>query len=721
VRLALDLEGGEYGAVDVRISGDADELAIERVRAATGAGTISLTGRVAGLGADALRRGAFDAAACEPVLDAAIDLGLLDRLPLRAFTDVRLQGALRGRASVRGTAAAPELAAEVEASGLAAELAAGALLQDVGMRLLLRERTVRIESLQGTVAGQQLAVAGEIAATDQGIDVRDLSVRTPDGGALVLAGRIGQGGGLQATLGSTAMQLRLESVPLDPWLQFAGMQPCGALLAGSMQWEPQATPPLHVQVEATAARLRAGLHEVPGRLSLAIVGDETSTRITALEASCGALRLHGSGSLAVAPLAALGDTEALLDAALALELDVPATQLGEVPPELLGCSELTGELRVAVRVGGTLRRPEPSAEIGLEGGSLLAAGQRLDELGVKLRATPTGVHVDSLHCSRGAGPIDVQGAFTAPGPLWSHWQQAGLDFSVRGENVLLHRRTGIKVRGDLDLKVRGPLTDVGIEGSVALRDSKMVTRMPLLDLRRTGGRATSTGIAIPGLDLGDRVAGHFDVRITTKEPFQIANNLLRGDLHVELALRGALSHPQLEGTVTGADTQIILPGMRLRAQALLVEWNRNEPLYPTLTVTARGRRMGVDVQAVVRGRYDRPEVVLSSDPVLPPDDLLVLVTTGSLPESLRGGAGVGAVLGAYLAQELADWIFGSESTEAKEGFIDRFSVETGTEISKAGSQSIVVEFRMLDRVYLQGERDVYEDLNMGVVYRLRFR
>ena len=72
-------------------------------------------------------------------------------------------------------------------------------------------------------------------------------------------------------------------------------------------------------------------------------------------------------------------------------------------------------------------------------------------------------------------------------------------------------------------------------------------------------------------------------------------------------------------------------------------------------------------------------------------------------------------------EELADYIFGSESTEAKEGFIDRFSFETGTEISAKGTESIVVEFRVFDRVYLQGERDVYEDINFGVVYRIRFR
>ena len=60
-------------------------------------------------------------------------------------------------------------------------------------------------------------------------------------------------------------------------------------------------------------------------------------------------------------------------------------------------------------------------------------------------------------------------------------------------------------------------------------------------------------------------------------------------------------------------------------------------------------------------------------------------------------------------------------TEAKEGFVSRFFVESGTEISADGTQSVVVQFRMFDNVYLEGERDVYEDVNFGIVYRIRFK
>jgi translocation and assembly module TamB len=168
---------------------------------------------------------------------------------------------------------------------------------------------------------------------------------------------------------------------------------------------------------------------------------------------------------------------------------------------------------------------------------------------------------------------------------------------------------------------------------------------------------------------------------------------------------------------------LILPGMRFRASTLLMRFERDDPHFPTLAVAADGRRHGYDVNLLVRGRYDNPEVLLSSIPPLGTDELIVLVTTGQRPATLqsKGAAGVGSLLGAYLAQELADYLFGSDSTEEKESFIERFTLETGTEISANGNESIVVEFRILDRVFLQGERDVYEDINLGVLYRLRFR
>ena len=46
--------------------------------------------------------------------------------------------------------------------------------------------------------------------------------------------------------------------------------------------------------------------------------------------------------------------------------------------------------------------------------------------------------------------------------------------------------------------------------------------------------------------------------------------------------------------------------------------------------------------------------------------------------------------------------------------------KAGREISRGGVESLVVDFDLDDRFALRGERDIYEDYNMGLVYRFRF-
>ncbi|MGK0264569.1 MAG: translocation and assembly module TamB, partial [Planctomycetota bacterium] len=194
-----------------------------------------------------------------------------------------------------------------------------------------------------------------------------------------------------------------------------------------------------------------------------------------------------------------------------------------------------------------------------------------------------------------------------------------------------------------------------------------------------------------------------------------------GEVSSALVVRGTLRAPRIEGTLAMPRGTITFPGCTFRTSNALLQFDRNDSSFPTVSLTAAGRRHGYDVRMVIRGSYHAPEIQLSSTPPLPAEQLAVLVTTGARPESLQGSRAVGALLGSYLVQELADHLFGSESTEAKEGFVSRFEVETGTEISANGTESIVVNFRVIDHVYLQGERDIYEDVNVGLVYRIRFK
>jgi len=78
-------------------------------------------------------------------------------------------------------------------------------------------------------------------------------------------------------------------------------------------------------------------------------------------------------------------------------------------------------------------------------------------------------------------------------------------------------------------------------------------------------------------------------------------------------------------------------------------------------------------------------------------------------------------MGTYLGKELYQEMFGSESTEAEESFLDRFDLSIGTEVGVDGTDNVLLEYNLLGPWFLQAERDVFAETNLGVVYRIRFR
>jgi hypothetical protein len=212
------------------------------------------------------------------------------------------------------------------------------------------------------------------------------------------------------------------------------------------------------------------------------------------------------------------------------------------------------------------------------------------------------------------------------------------------------------------------------------------------------------------------------VLLRTEQPFELISHVVDMPLSAALQLRGSGDAPFLEGAITGSGGQLRLPALTMRIDRAVAAFDAQNPEHPKLAIRASARRLGIDLRAVATGRLDEVELVLSSLPPLTQSELYVLVTTGVLPEQLRQqGLGSRATLvGGYIANELLDFYFGSDSTEQGRSFAERFHFESGREISRNGVESLVVDFDLTDDFALRGERDVYEDFNMGVVYRIRF-
>jgi hypothetical protein len=479
--------------------------------------------------------------------------------------------------------------------------------------------------------------------------------------------------------------------------------------------------PLVLDLAVRAPQTAAGASELRGRARL----DDRGLTVEHLLMRTPQGEVAGSLVLAASPAAVFGDPSQLGAAAVSGELTMQDLVLEAVPAALLPARGLAGRVSGRVLLAGTVDRPRPEVDVRLAAFATKLRGvQRIENGSGRVRLTPHRVDVEAFQAEMGSGRVEVNGHVASDGLLWAAPVRATVDLRFTAHDALFVRGDGLMVRGDADLRARSTGERIDVTGFVQARSGKYVKRLSALpDLRARGGAAAAGRGLVPLQlegELGDRVV--FDVGLSTAHSFEVRTGIYDVDLDASLRLRGRANHPSLTGTVAGSDGTIRLPGMSFRTESLLLRAAEERPDAPAIELRATGRRLGYRVLMLVSGGLDAPEVRLTSTPPLPPEDLAVLVGTGRLPKDLREGglAGSASMLGSFAAEEVIAYLFGSESTEAQESLVDRLTIESGYEVSKNGLEAIRAEILILPKLAIEAERDVYENYNAGLVFRIRF-
>ncbi|MDP1602659.1 MAG: translocation/assembly module TamB domain-containing protein, partial [Legionella sp.] len=154
-------------------------------------------------------------------------------------------------------------------------------------------------------------------------------------------------------------------------------------------------------------------------------------------------------------------------------------------------------------------------------------------------------------------------------------------------------------------------------------------------------------------------------------------------------------------------------------------FRENDPDRPSLDFGGRMQARGYEITAQVGGTLDSPEVILSSIPPLPREDLLLFVLTGAPPGN--GGADGGSFtniaspMAVYLGKNVVGQLIGGTSRAGKTDFQDRIELQIGREMTRSGS--VTIDARLLLRnnpigdastLYLTSEKDIYDQYNAGL-------
>jgi autotransporter translocation and assembly factor TamB len=696
--LALSWQGrGLALAAPARLTlGRAGPYTVDRLVLSGEIGTVELAGVLAPAGESDLTLGLHDLTSD----------GWLDALMGERVTFSGLDATLH----VAGTRAAPRLAV---ACGVRRLGGTGRVVSFTGaFDLAYGDRRLQVSRCDwSAAAGQRLTVTASLP----------LDPETP---GWLAPGAVA----LDATLDLPDLGWLGDLLPPD--LRSDGSVSATAVLAGT--WDH---PVGRVDVAVHGLSLPAALQPAPPgpytvAVRLGVDGHDLSLEELRIDAPGAHLTAAGTWSdfPSVRPFLVTGDARPLagavhLDGAFAL------SELGWAAARLEGVQRLAGAIEGEVAVDGPARAPRAVARLAVTDGEVrLATGvPAVRAIHATAEVTPGAVRITDARGEVGGAPFRRTCSVTRPAG-----GKPVVELALTGTNLLLFRGEGVKVRADTDLHVRGPLARLAVAGELAITDGRLVKNVDLLSVLPGWGTPPARGgvqlFSIPAPPLRDAT---LRVRVTTKEPFEIKSNVARGTVRPELLLQGTGEIPVVQGEVYVDPIRISLPAGILRVESGVVRFLAGDPDRPRLDLSGRARMLGYDISVIVEGPYDEPVVTLSSVPPLLEEELLLLLLTGHPPKTGATQAATHAAgmnVAVYVGKGMLARLFSDQSAESDESVLDRFEVEIGRGVTRAGQETIDAQFRLAEGVvrdgdvlYITTEKDVYDDVNAGLKIVFRFK
>ena len=231
------------------------------------------------------------------------------------------------------------------------------------------------------------------------------------------------------------------------------------------------------------------------------------------------------------------------------------------------------------------------------------------------------------------------GRFTASGgALLSGLSLQAFRLSVNGDNVTVPLPKDFITTGDADLEISGRRPDNGgdlgiaITGRVAAKRSlysKDIDLSSIVGARRD--QPISFGSSLTGL--------RFDISIEGRDALVVHNNVADLTASVSLRVAGDADNPQVTGRITANGGTIIFRKDRYQIQRGVLEFPPETFIEPVINLQAESEIAGYQVFINLSGPLTDTEslnATVRSSPALPQNDVISLITTGSLSNTATG-------------------------------------------------------------------------------------
>ncbi|MCU0722128.1 MAG: translocation/assembly module TamB domain-containing protein [Planctomycetes bacterium] len=411
-------------------------------------------------------------------------------------------------------------------------------------------------------------------------------------------------------------------------------------------------------------------------------------------------------------------------AALEGEWEVRGIGIGCATPFIPGIERLAGRLDARGSVAGPWRDPDLEAEARVSGGALILQNPDLPKLGsaqARLVLEDRVVTVDA-EAESGGGRMTARGRAT----LTPSYEVGSFSVDLAGTNrPVVLSGPALRARADFAVTLAGTPKEAELKGRGNVYYTEVERRVDLA-AASGGAKGLVPGFTVP---LIDRV--RLDLTVVTPEGIRLASEVHRkgitlADLDVRfrgnLRVLGETTAPMLVGNVYTEAGEAKLPFYTLSIVSGDVTFPEANPHNPALRVVTKTAKGDATIFVSVNGTLRAPDVGFFSEPPMPEADIKTFLVTGVRPDAWHGERAnetLGVQLASLLVKQVSPYVFG-KSGDPTEGFLDRLSF-TSEHGERRDATTYRVEFRMLDWLWLVGEKDEWEHFNLKLRGKFGFK
>lgn len=327
------------------------------------------------------------------------------------------------------------------------------------------------------------------------------------------------------------------------------------------------------------------------------------------------------------------------DEPLDARVELPRLDLSRFSSLVPATEQLTGTLIGNVTVAGVLGKPVIQGTLDLANGGLRFKNNRLAPVESIVARVDFALDRITLRNLRGTS---AGGSFQGDGSLSiTEGKLGNLDMRLRGDHLLLIRNDLLILRTNADLRLQGPWEAATLSGTVGAVDSIFYRDIELLPI---GSPFTTPAAAqIPKFDVVRAPTlsmpapfGNWpvDVQVRSEDPVLIRGNFATGEITGSVGIGGTLGSPRPNGVVRIKDFRAQLPFSTLTVPSGTATFTPSNGFDPILEIRGIAEPRPYRVTIYAYGTASNPQLILTSTPPLPENEIITLLATGTTTQGL---------------------------------------------------------------------------------------